>query len=121
MLSCLDQRRHLRCAPSWPIGLRQQVVNEVTASSAQERQGLVEMGELSRPRVCIDQMKLTLRGAAHKLSSVHHMKRHSRIGSQMPPSHGHHVGLNLDSIETSVGVHTRKKPGNAETGSGPEF
>ena len=107
--------------PFRPVGLRQQIVDEVDAAGSQERQRLVEMCELSRPRVRVDEIELTRWRVVDELAAVHHVKRHPRIAPKMPPGHGHDVRIRIDRLETRVGVHPREKPRGAKPRSRPEL
>ena len=69
--------------------------------SSQERQRLVEMCELSRPRVRVDEIELILGRLLDELGAVHHVKRHPRIGRQdaagPPPRRSHPYRLSRDA------------------------
>ena len=52
----LHERRDLRRMPLGPVGLRQEIVDDIEAARAQQRQRLFEVGELARPGVRVNQV-----------------------------------------------------------------
>ena len=63
-----------------PVRLRQQIVDEVNAADRQKGQRVVEMRELARPRIGVDEIVMGLGRAAEKCGGVREMKRDARIG-----------------------------------------
>jgi hypothetical protein len=53
----LNQRRHSWCMPFRPVWLREQIVNEVDAAAVQKRECSIEVRELTRPGVSVNQVE----------------------------------------------------------------
>ena len=62
-----------------PVRLGQKIVDEVDTADGQQRQRVVEVRELARPRIGIDEIVVGLGRAAEKCGAVRREKREPRI------------------------------------------
>src|SRR5262245_2574580 len=117
----VDQRRHPRRVAFWPVYLRQQIIDHIHTTRTKERQRLVKVIELSRPRIRIDQVELSWLALSEKLRSVDEMKRDPAIATKMSLSHGSNAFIRVDGVETRRAIHPIQEPGRAVTRSSAQF
>ena len=104
----------------WPVGLRQQIVDDVDSARPQERQRLVQLAELAGPGIRVDQIEL-IRRPLQEVRSIHHVERHTSVRGEMPPRGGDDSRIGIDGLQRRRGIHTSKQPGGAMTGPRPKL
>lgn len=113
LFNVLNERRHLWRVARRPIGLWQQVVDDINAAGPQQRKRLVEVAELSGQGIGVDQIELPRSRSAQKCSTIHHVKSYAVIGTQMPLGHSDYSRVSIDGIECRCRIHARQQPRGA--------
>lgn len=115
-----DQRGYLVGVSGRPIGLRQEVVDDIQAARSYEREDLIQVRDLPGPRVRKDKVELAGR-PTEVLGAVHHGERHPAVVTQIAFRHLHHLRVDVDRLEPGRIVHPGKQPGGSEPRTRPEL
>ena len=91
--------------PVGPVGLGQEIINEIDPARAKQRESLFKMRELAWPRVRVNQIELAFLGSLNELRSIGDVKRDSGIRAEMALGYCSHVRLGIDTIQASLDSH----------------
>src|SRR5262249_10876968 len=98
-LQRVDERRYLRSVVLRPVRLGQQVVDDVNPARSQQRERVIEMRELARPCISVDQIELSAWQALNEVGAIRDVERNSPIGSEMTSGDRDDARVSIDRVE----------------------
>ena len=98
-LQVADEQWHFRGVPVRPIGLRQKIIDDVDPAWTKQCERLVEMGELARPRIRINQIELLRCRVPKKVRTIHHVKSNATITREVSLRGGDERFVGIHRVE----------------------